>query len=507
MTVKTTLKKSPSKIMIVEDEIIVRQDLEEYLIDLGYEIIAAIDNGPEAIQLALRHRPDLIFMDINLKGDFDGIETTEKILSEYFVPVIYLTAFSDDRTQKRVKQSSPFGYVLKPFNDRELRAGIELALQRADFEREISERNQWYSTTLRSIGDGVITTDKFGRITYINPAAEKLTGVSIEEVCGRDVHETFQFFHEYSEKAVKSPAVAALESGQTAYLAHDSVLRRGDGQFIAVDDSAALILNDQGELLGVVVVIKDTSEQRRLFKEIIEAKRMEAVGVLAGGVAHNFNNMMTGAMGNIELSLRRVEDEKIRQYLENALIACRRSADMTKQLLAFARGQFLQPKVLELNEIAVTIQQLIISLATESITTRFDLSRELLVVKLDPLHLEQSVINLCLNSLAVMNAGGKLTIKSEKVEIIENVLDYHQMPIPKGHYARIGVIDDGSGMEKETLEKIFLPFFTTKKDVNGTGLGLSTVEGFVKQSDGFITAESELGKGTVIFLYFPLLNY
>lgn len=499
------LPKMPEKanILIVEDEALVRQDLEEFLIDLDYNVIAQADTGESAIAKTLEFKPDLIFMDINLKGALDGIEAAAEIMRRQPTPIIYLTAFSDDKTQKRLKETSPFGYVLKPFDERELRTGIELALQRAKFERELDERRRWYETTLKSIGDGVITTDNGGKITYLNPAAENLVGITLAEAVGQDVRDVLVFYNEHNLDPVENPAVAALDNRRTIFLPSNSMLARRDGQNVPVDDSAALILDERDDPLGVVVVFRDTSEQRRVVKQLIEAKKLEAVGIIAGGIAHNFNNMMLGVMGNLEMVMQTALEEANQRRVNNAYSACEKAAELIRKLLAFARGQSLKPKTIELNQLVEGIRSLSSSLIKGTAELTLKTGEEKIFATVDAVNLEQAVLNLCLNSLAAMPEGGTIRIETKNISVAETGTDATGAEIKPGDYNGVGVIDNGTGMDDATLAQIFVPFFTTKADRKGTGLGLPSVEGFVKQSDGFIVVESELGVGTSIFLYFP----
>lgn len=498
---------SAVRIMIVEDEALVRQDLEEFLIELGYKIAATADTGEDAISQALAVEPDLIFMDVNLKGSLDGIEAAKRISEKMFVPVIYLTAFSDEKTQDRIKSTSPFGYVLKPFDERELRTGIELALQRSYYERELEERRQWYETTLRSIDDGVVTTDTNSRITYLNPAAERLINVSLDEVRGRDVREVLVFTHEINGEPIENPVASALKNRRTIYLPPSSLLVRFDGEKIPVSDSAALLLDERDNPLGVVAVFQDTSEQRRLTKQLVEAKKMEAIGILAGGVAHNFNNMMTAVMCNLELALMSKTSEGVKRHIDNANTACQKAADLTQKLLSFARGQILRSEKVDLNRVVLEIQALGLSLTKSIVSFELKLTDKPINVRLDAVNLEQAILNLCINSIAAMPEGGTLTIETESIRFDGTQVDASGTLIPCGVYGGVGVADTGMGMNEETMAQIFEPFFTTKLDLNGTGLGLSSVQGFVKQSGGYITITSKPGRGTRIYLYFPQVDF
>jgi diguanylate cyclase (GGDEF)-like protein/PAS domain S-box-containing protein len=261
----------PASLLVIEDERIVARDLKLVLESLGYLVPAIADSGEMAIEKADEHRPDLILMDIRLTGEIDGISAAQTILEQFDIPVIYLTAHSDEATLSRAKLTHPLGYIIKPFEERELRAIIEMALYKLKTERLLKENAQWLATVLNSIGDGVITTDTEGRITLLNPVAEKLTGWSCGEALGRDSTEVFEIIHEFNRKIVPSPIAEAIETGQITLLPKQTLLIRKDGIEVPIEDSVApitqhrgtaAIQNRTGKITGAVVIFRDMTQQR-----------------------------------------------------------------------------------------------------------------------------------------------------------------------------------------------------------------------------------------------------
>jgi len=185
-----------ARILVVEDEGIISEDIQDTLKRLGYDVCAIASSGEQAISKAQKTHPDLVLMDIVLEGDMDGIEATREIRARFNIPVIYLSAYSDDSTVQRAKITEPNGYILKPFEERDLRTTIEMALYKHKMERRLKESEQWLNTTLKSIGDGVITTDTYGVITFMNPVAERMTGWRYEEALGKDLGEVFNIINE-----------------------------------------------------------------------------------------------------------------------------------------------------------------------------------------------------------------------------------------------------------------------------------------------------------------------
>jgi PAS domain S-box-containing protein len=259
-------------ILIVEDEAIVAADLAGKLGRLGYEVSGIAAAGEKAVSLACGLRPDLVLMDISLEGSMDGIEATEAIRREYDVPVIYLTAHSDPATLSRAKLTGPFGYILKPFEERELATQIELALYKHQADRQLREQREWLRVTLTSIGDAVIATDAAGCITFINPVAESLTGWKVEEAMGRPVQSVIRIVNEHTGEALEEPVARVLREGRSVALANHAALVTKDGRTVPIEDSAAPILDSSGQVIGAVLVFHDVTEKRRDEEALRQAK-------------------------------------------------------------------------------------------------------------------------------------------------------------------------------------------------------------------------------------------
>jgi PAS domain S-box-containing protein/putative nucleotidyltransferase with HDIG domain len=261
--------KEKVRILVVEDEGLVSKDIQESLKSLGYAVCGSASAGEEAIRKAEELRPDLILMDIILKGDIDGVEAAELIHTKMSLPVVFLTAHSDDHTLGRAKVTEPFGYILKPFDERELHTTIEVALYKHRMDRKVRESEQWFSTTLRSIGDAVIATDTEGRVIFLNAVAERLTGWSHEEASGRGLAEVFNVLDEDGVTLIENPVARVLKEGVGQELRNNILLGRNEHSII-IDDSAAPIIDDKGQISGVVVVFRDVTERRRQEEKIKE---------------------------------------------------------------------------------------------------------------------------------------------------------------------------------------------------------------------------------------------
>ena len=254
---------SKATILIVEDESIVADDLAGKLRRLGYEVAGITSEGEEAVALTCRLHPSLVLMDISLDGPMDGIEAAEIIRRQHDVPVVYLTAHSDPATLARAKLTGPFGYILKPFEERELATQSEMAIYRHQADQQLRQQREWLRVTLTSIGDAVIATDGEGRITFLNPVAESLTGWKAEEAAGQPIQCVFRIVNEQIGQAAEEPVARVLREGCTVELANHTALVTKDGRTVPIEDSAAPILGAAGQVIGVVLVFHDVTEKRR----------------------------------------------------------------------------------------------------------------------------------------------------------------------------------------------------------------------------------------------------
>lgn len=491
-----------ARVLIVEDEAIVAKDLEVRLTAHGYQVIGAVATGADAIEMAGRLTPDIVLMDIRLRGDLDGIEAADRIRRATHRPVVYLTAHADTATVARACTTEPFGYILKPFDERELSTVIEMAIYKHRAEERLRESEERHATTLRSIGDAVIATDAAARVTMMNPVAESLTGWPQAEALGRALTEVFHIVNETSRLPVESPIGKVLATGTTVGLANSTVLIRRDGAEFPIDDCGAPIRDRSGRLTGAVLVFRDVTEAKRLEDLLRQSQKMEAIGRLAGGVAHDFNNLLTVIQGYSTLVADSLQpDHPSRPFAEEVYRAAEKAAALTAQLLAFSRKQMLRPQAFDLNQRIKDLERMFSRLIGAHIRVHLDLSPGLGLTRADPSQVEQIVMNLVVNARDALPNGGELTLRTDVVEGSANAAP--DMPLVPGTYHRLSVIDNGVGMNEPTRARVFEPFFTTKEMGKGTGLGLATVFGIVKQSGGHITVASTPGRGTTFAVYLP----
>ncbi len=264
------------RILVVEDERIVAMDLEDTLAELGYQVVAVVPSGEQALELAQSEAPDLVLMDIVLEGALNGVDTASR-MRELDLPVVYLTAYADESTVERAKLTEPFGYLVKPFEVRELRTTIEMALYKHRMESKLRRSEQWLDTTLRSIGDAVIATDTQGRVRLMNAVAEALTGWSQDDASDRPLEEVFRIINEETRQEAENPVARALREGRVVGLANHTVLISRQGIETPIADSAAPIRDRRNRIEGVVLVFRDITEERRTQRALAAEKELLAV--------------------------------------------------------------------------------------------------------------------------------------------------------------------------------------------------------------------------------------
>jgi PAS domain S-box/PAS domain S-box/PAS domain S-box len=252
------------KILIVEDDNIVAKDLQKRLSNFGYDVVGFASTGEEAVKKVIATSPDLVLMDVRLKGEKDGIETASALRSQHGIAVVYLSDDVDTDTLKRASKTEPFGYILKPFDERELRTTIEMAFYRKELERRFKENETWYGTTLRSIGEAVISTDARGSIKFMNTAAESLTGWKMNEVLGKDLLKVFRTKDKLAKSSSINPVDQILKNKITAVLKYHATLISREGKELPIEESASPIKDELGNTVGVVLVFQDVSERKRV---------------------------------------------------------------------------------------------------------------------------------------------------------------------------------------------------------------------------------------------------
>jgi len=446
--------------------------------------------------------PHAILSDHNIPG-FSGWEALE--LAQHAqpdVPFILVTGSLDEETAVRYLKNGASDYILK---DRLVRLGPALleALERARQREALRTQERLLRQIIDANPSLIFVKDWNGRFVLVNQATAQVYGTTVESLVGKtdadfnpNVEEIAHFLRHDRD---------VMSSGQPKIIAEEPVTNPTTGDtrwFQTIKVPLRSPAEGTATLLGVATEI---TERKRLEEQLLQSQKMEAVGQLAGGVAHDFNNILTAIVGYTDLlaaelasNVRQLED------LEEIRKAARRAAALTRQLLAFSRKQVLEPRIIDVNSVVLNLDKMLRSLISENIELKTDLADNLGAARADPNQIEQVIMNLAINARDAMPDGGTVTIETGNVTLDDAYAAQHVSVIP-GEYVMLAVSDTGCGMDEKTQSRIFEPFFTTKPAGRGTGLGLSTVYGIVKQTGGNIWLYSEPGKGTTFKIYLPAI--
>ncbi len=388
----------------------------------------------------------------------------------------------------------------------ELVTYVAIAMAKFKVDEALHEAGQFNEQVINSAGEGVIVYGLDLRYRVWNPFMERLTGIPANEILGRHPTEVFPFLRETGVMDGIESALAGLRTGSV-----DFPYSLPDNDRTGwVTDTNAPLRNANGDIIGVIGTVRDITERKeaeaegeRAQAQFLQAQKMETVGRLAGGVAHDFNNLLTaigGYAGFVKRSLP--PDAPSHQDIDQVIRAAERAAQLTRQLLAFSRRQIIEQRVIDLNHLILEMDRMLRRLIGENIELVTVPRPDAGLVSADPSQIEQVLVNLAVNAHDAMPDGGKLTIETAHVTLDADCARQHGEAVP-GEYVMLAVSDTGSGMSEEVKNHIFEPFFTTKEQGKGTGLGLATVFGIVKQHRGSTWVYSEPGQGTVFKIYLP----
>ncbi len=465
----------------------------------GYEAAYQRVDSPSGVRATLeRETWDLVISDYNIPG-FGGLEALALVRDRGLdIPFIFVSGtISEDQAVAAMKAGAS-DYFAKGQLKRLLPA-IERELREAKGRAAKRETDERLAKLVEHAPIGIFRSTRAGKVLSVNAALVRMLGyATAAEVLHLDMARDV-----YADPAERQRLLDEHPYTDREYDEMDATWKRKDGTPVHVELLGRAVRNAAGTIESYETFVRDVTEQRRLQRELVQAQKMEAVGRLAGGIAHDFNNLLTAILGSAELALDTLpagapEREEVDEVRKAAL----RAADLTRQLLAFSRQQVIAPKVLNPNDVVGGMDKMLRRLLGEDVELRAALASDLGAVKVDPSQLEQVVLNLAVNARDAMPDGGTLTIETQNIELDQRYVQGHLSAQP-GPYVMLAVSDTGVGMDAGTQARIFEPFFTTKEKGRGTGLGLATVYGIVKQSGGWIWVYSEPGHGTTFKVYFP----
>lgn len=494
------------QILVVEDESIVAKNVRNRLQGLGYGVLDLVSSGEEAIQKTAEMNPDLVLMDIRLKGALDGVQAAEQIRTRFDVPVIFLTAYANDQTLERAKITEPFGYILKPFQVKELHSAIEMALYRHEIAKKLRESERRLATILRSIGDAVIAVDTAAAIMFMNPVAETLTGWTQEEASGKDITDILQLLDEDTHDRIDNPVRLVMRAGDSVSQSSHKLLLTNNGTEVPIEDCATPLTDDAGNVVGSVWVFRDISARIKTEEALRIAQKMDSMGILASGVAHDFNNLLVAMLGQTSLALAKLPlDNPAHSNVEKAVRAAERASHLVQQMLLYSGGGELQSRLIQLDTLIREFRRLFEAAIPKSVRLRINLARSLPLIEGDMGQVQQVIMNLILNAIdAIGDEPGSIAVTTDTQQVSaddDELWRFTGEPLSAGRYVTLEVRDTGKGMDAQTLSRVFDPFFTTKS--TGRGLGLAIVLGIVRRHKGGFQVQTRLGSGTKFKIFFP----
>ena len=366
------------------------------------------------------------------------------------------------------------------------------------FRVRLTQREELFRLISENAADMIALVDINGQRLYNSPSYEKLLGYPPEELATTSAYEQI---HPDDREKVKGAAEQARDSGQGRPVEYR--IRHKDGHWLTLESTASVVRDRHGNIQKLVIVNRDITERKQLEQQLYLSQKLEAIGRLSGGVAHDFNNLLGVIIGYSEaLQARIPEDDPFREAVDEIQKAGKRAASLTQQLLAFSRKQVLEPKALNLKMVVLELEKMLRRLIGEDIDLKIVLPERLGTIRGDRGQIEQVLLNLAVNARDAMPQGGRLTIEAADSELGASDVNRFRYVTP-GRYVMLKVTDSGCGMDAELQSHIFEPFFTTKERGKGTGLGLATVYGVIKQSGGYIWVDSEPGKGAAFRIYLP----
>lgn len=539
MNTSSNINKNATQVLVVEDEYILAINLQESLETLGYTVVDIADSGEAAIEKANELRPNLILMDIRLRGEIDGIAAAEQIWDSLQIPVIYVTGHSDKSTVERATLTFPFGYILKPVREQELYVAIQTALNRY-------EREQFLSMVLKGMGDGVIVVDSQLRVKYLNQVAEALTGWKLNEAKNQELSQVVPLIDEQTQLHRIHPIISALEQQTTVYLSDRTLLLTKQGKTIPVADSAAPLRDQNGKITGAVMVFRDDTQRRLTQERNLAAERsrqleiqmaeLQRLNQLKEDFLAATSHEMRTPLSNIKMAISMLETlldrrrmiktgkppeiQSVAHYINILRYECERELNLVDDLLNM---RFVDADIYPLELTSIRLQDWLLHI-TESFQTTVQTQRQILTVEVAPdlpdlvtdLAILTRVISELLNNACKYTPSGEqITINVELTSLLNVATTEHESPEPEIFYIQIIVKNSGVEIPTKEYQRIFDPFYRIPQGENqdkssifdadqkipqhesvqdsGSGLGLALVKKLVEYLRGTIAVSSSQG--------------
>lgn len=526
-------EKAKADIFIVDDESINIEMLQQLLEIKGYAVRWSVE-GQAALELLAENPADLVLLDIRMP-EMDGYEVCEALKANertHHIPVIFISALDEIADKAKAFQSGGVDYITKPFHEQEIMMRLdthlslsnlrknlqkmveeqtdELLKANEELTREILVRRRTenrlnrLSVAIECADEDIIITDKNGVIEYVNPAFERITGYSITEVIGKTprVIKSGRHDRHFYQSMWQMLLNKQIWKGRLTN-------RKKDGVIFKQEASIAPILDASGDISGFVSVKRDVTEQEKLKEQLIQARKMEAIGTLSGGIAHDFNNILAGIIGYAELALEeaaelRQETGTIQKHLHKTLEAGNRAQKLVHQISQFSRRDMAITKPTRIKPLIQETIDVLRATLPDTIQIEWTLMAANDIVNADSTQIRQVLMNLGANAYhAMRQQGGRMVITMENVQTQETK-HFHTMYIPPGDYLKIEVLDTGCGIPLEFQNRIFEPYFTTQNMDEGAGLGLAVTLGIIESHNGLIEVNSTPERGTAVNIFLPV---
>ncbi|MEC4881387.1 MAG: response regulator [Scytonema sp. PMC 1070.18] len=487
---------SKGVILIVDDTPTNLKILFDFLVNSGFKVLIAED-GESAIARAEYAPPDLILLDVLMPG-MDGFETCRHLKANELtkeIPVIFMTALSDTVDKVKGLRLGAVDYITKPLQHEEVLARIELHLRLQNLTQQTREQAALLDITT----DAIIVKDLDKQIRFWNKGAEHLYGWLAQEAIGKNVDVLLYRSETASQLQNIQQSLAECGSWQGELSQVDK-----EGNVLIVSSRWTLMRDRDGKPKSILTVNTDITEKKQLESQVLRAQRLESIGTLAGGIAHDLNNILTPILATAQLLQLKLPntDERTQRMFQAIESNAKRGAALVKQVLQFARGVDGKRTIVPVKNLFSEIEQMVHETFPKSIKISTQVEPNLWAVFGDATHLHQVLMNLVVNARDAMPNGGILSLSAENIFVDEHYARTH-LEASVGSYIKITVADTGIGMEMEVVDRIFEPFFTTKEFGKGTGLGLSTVRGIIKSHSGFVAVRTQLGQGTEFKVFLP----
>jgi two-component system, cell cycle sensor histidine kinase and response regulator CckA len=495
----TSIAPATVKILIVEDEGIIAAYIASQLALAGYTVAGIAQSAEEMLASVSELRPELILMDIHIKGPMDGIETAAALRDRFDIPVIYLTAHTDQETINRAKLTGASGFLAKPIHSSALQIAIEMALQKHRADRVVKQQRAWMATVLNTMANAIVVIDNERKVRFLNGLAEELTGWTNQDAQDRDIALILPLTESRSDRQTNEILYLPAFPQPPSQMPRGLTTSQRSGKKFPIEGEIAPSV-DGKRVVGAVITFRDATSRLAQEDQVRHEYKMQAVGRLAAGIAHDFNNLLCIILGYTEelLTASALNDSDLRALTE-VQKAGTDAANITRQLLKFSRKEPVEKQDVNLNEVIRDTEPLLRRLGHPSAKWQLILDPNLGVVRAENGQLKQVLMNLVANAHDAMPHGGSITIETANVEAPRAGTS----ATVREAFVSLSVADTGIGMSAEAAERLFEPFFTTKELGKGTGLGLSIVDSIITDLGGTIHVDSEPGKGATFTVYIP----